>query len=81
MTRRAELIERLPIVLGLPELEAAAAIGVSLSFFRELVEDGRMPKPRVLNNRQIYDIDDLRAAFKNLPHKGELPSSKWSAVR
>ncbi len=81
MTRRVDLMARLPVVLGLPEIEAAAAIGISLSFFRELVEDGRMPKPRVLDSRQIYDVDDLRAAFKNLPRKGDVPSKKWSAVR
>jgi len=35
----------LPVVFGLGEVEAAAAIGVSASKFRTLVKDGRMPSP------------------------------------
>jgi hypothetical protein len=58
----------LPVVFGLGELEAAAAIGISASKFRMLVEEQRMPSPRRLDGRNIWDVDELRAAFKALPH-------------
>lgn len=80
MTKRSDIAARLPVVLGLPEAEAAASIGVSVTFFRAMVEDGRMPQPRMLNSRRIYDVDDLRIAFKSLPSEGDLHHDKWSAV-
>lgn len=61
----------LPIVLGLPEIEAAASIGVSATKFRELVADGRMPRPRNVGGKLSYDIDELRAAYKAMPHQGD----------
>jgi predicted DNA-binding transcriptional regulator AlpA len=59
------------VVFGLGEIEAAAAIGISASKFRGLVKDGRMPSPRRVDGRTIWDVDELRAAFKALPHDGE----------
>ncbi len=58
----------LPVVFGLAEVEAAAAIGISASKFRSLVGEKRMPSPRRLDGRNIWDVDELRAAFKTLPH-------------
>lgn len=80
MTRR-EIMPRLPIVFGLQEAEAAAAIGIGATKFRELVEAGRMPKPRLLDHRLVYDVDELRAAFKAMPHEGEQAAgSTWADV-
>jgi hypothetical protein len=70
-TARMDVMPLLPVVFGLGEVEAAAAIGVSASKFRSLVKDGRMPSPRRLDGRTIWDVDELRAAFKALPHDGE----------
>jgi len=69
--KRANIVPSLPIVFGLGEIEAAAAIGISASKFRGLVKDGRMPSPRRIDGRTIWDVDELRAAFKALPHDGE----------
>ena len=63
MTRRAAVA---PLVFGLREPEAAAAVGVSPSKFRELVQTGRMPRPRMLDGCRVWDVDDLREAFKDL---------------
>ena len=30
-----------------------------------------MPSPRRLDSRKIWDVDELRAAFKALPHEDE----------
>jgi hypothetical protein len=63
MTRRAAVA---PLVFGLREPEAAASVGVSPSKFRELVAAGRMPPPRAIDGCRIWDVDDLRDAFKDL---------------
>jgi hypothetical protein len=71
VTSRSDIMPYLPVVFGLGEVEAAAAIGISPSKFRALVGAGRMPRPRRLDGRVIWDVDELRAAFKALPHEGD----------
>lgn len=56
---------------GLSEVEAANYISVSQSFFRQLVAIGRMPAPRVLGRRRVWDILEIDAAFAAFPHDGE----------
>jgi hypothetical protein len=71
----------LPVVFGLGEMEAAAAIGISATKFRALVEEKRMPSPRRLDGRKIWDVDELRAAFKALPHVHEdEKADSWADV-
>jgi hypothetical protein len=70
-TTRQEIMSYLPVVFGLGEAEAAAAIGISASKFRSLVAGKRMPSARRLDGRNIWDVDELRAAFKALPHQDE----------
>ena len=65
------------LALGLTEQEAAAAIGISASKFRLLVNERRMPSPRRLDGRKIWDVDELRAAFKALPHEDEEEADSW----
>ena len=80
-TKRSDTMPFLPVVFGLGEAEAAAAIGVSATKFRMLVKDRRMPSPRHLDGRNIWDVDELRAAFKALPHEGEREmSDSWADV-
>jgi predicted DNA-binding transcriptional regulator AlpA len=71
LTTRQEIMPLLPVVFGLGELEAAAAIGISASKFRALISEKRMPSPRRLDGRKIWDVDELRAAFKALPRDKE----------
>lgn len=68
---RAEIASRLPVLFGLNRIEAAAAVGVSGTFFDTMVTAGQMPKPRVIGSRKLWDVDELRAAFKSLPRDGE----------
>ena len=80
-TKRSDIMPFLPVVFGLAEAEAAAAIGISASKFRTLVKDKRMPSPRRLDSRNIWDVDELREAFKALPHDGEKEiSDSWADV-
>ena len=52
---------------GLSREIAAAYIGVSPSKFDELVRDGRMPKPKSVDARRIWDRHKVDAAFSALP--------------
>lgn len=74
--RRKDILARLPIVFGLSVDEAAAAIGVSAGTFREMVVDKRMPGPRRIGSRLVWDVDEVRAAFKALPRDGD-DDSVW----
>lgn len=70
-SRRKEILGRLPVVFGLSAEEAAAAVGISASKFAQMVAARQMPRPRRAGGRAIWDVDELRAAFKALPHDGE----------
>ncbi len=78
---RVDILPSLPVVFGLGEIEAAAAIGISASKFRMLVRQARMPRPRRIDGRAIWDVDELRSAFKALPHEGESEKANtWADV-
>lgn len=55
---------------GLGREEAARYIGVGTSKFDELVKDGRMPKPKRLDGRTVWDRVALDIAFTDLPDDG-----------
>jgi predicted DNA-binding transcriptional regulator AlpA len=79
MATRAEIASRVPVVLGLAAPEAAAAIGISATKFLALVKAKRMPRPRRLDSRLLWDVDELRDAFKALPHdEGEDEPDTWA---
>jgi hypothetical protein len=52
---------------GLSRDEAAMYVGVGASKFDEMVSDGRMPPPRKIDNRKVWDIRHLDVAFDALP--------------
>jgi hypothetical protein len=52
---------------GLDRLQAAAYIGVSAVLFDTLVLDGRMPQPKTINSRRVWDLRALDSAFDMLP--------------
>ena len=55
---------------GLCRKQAADYIGVSASLFDELVKDGRMPPPKRINARTVWDMRQLDEAFEALPSDG-----------
>lgn len=60
----------LPISLpprGLSREEAAAYVGVSPSKFDQLVADKRMPLPKAVDGRRVWDRHQLDSAFSALP--------------
>lgn len=60
----------MPVRRGLDESEAAVYLSLSPSFFRELVEQKVMPRPRLAGGGRIFDVDELDLAFKALPREG-----------
>ncbi len=67
MTRPAEI---LPLSLpprGLSRVQSAAYVGTGATLFDEMVGDGRMPGPKRVNGRTIWDRLALDEAFAGLP--------------
>lgn len=67
---KATVAARLPVRRGLSEVEAAIYLSLSPSFFRRLVDQRMMPRPRVAGGRRIWDVEELDLAFKALPREG-----------
>lgn len=63
---------------GLSRTEAAAYIGVSASLFDVMVGDGRMPGPKRINARTVWDRRKLDAAFDVLPDNDD--GNPWNDV-
>lgn len=77
MAQRADI---LPISLpprGLSRTEAAAYIGVSVSLFDMLVEDGRMPTPKRINSRTVWDRKQVDEAFELIPDGVTRECNPW----
>lgn len=65
--------DALPLSLpprGLSREVAAQYIGVSAGKFDEMVSDGRMPQPKRIDARKLWDRDALDRAFWALPEDG-----------
>lgn len=76
MTTERRLDER----LGLNRVESAEYIGVGVSMFDLMVEDGRMPQPKQIigkvadsTGRLVWDRTALDLAFKALPDRKAQP--------
>lgn len=52
---------------GLNRVQSAAYVGVSPSLFDEMVGDHRMPGPKHINARRVWDRAALDEAFTALP--------------
>ncbi len=57
---------------GLSRTEAAAYIGVSPTKFDEMVADGRMPSPKMIDARTVWDRLRLDECFDALPDKAQV---------
>lgn len=55
---------------GLSRDEAARYVGVGITKFDEMVNDGRMPKPKRIDGRVVWDRLQVEAAFSDLPSDG-----------
>jgi excisionase family DNA binding protein len=77
MTAARQRHPTLPLSLpprGLAREQAAEYVGVSATKFDELVADGRMPGPKRVDGRVIWDRLKLDIAFAALPDEGD---TRW----
>jgi excisionase family DNA binding protein len=63
---------------GYPRALAAEYLGISPSFFSQLVRDGSIPGPKRIGARVVWDRYDLDEYFDNLPRDGE--ANDWEDV-
>ena len=61
----------IPEARGLKREFAALYVGVGVTKFDEMVDDGRVPKPKRVDGRIIWDRFGLDAAFEDLPTETE----------
>jgi hypothetical protein len=54
---------------GMSRIEASAYVGVSPGLFDVMVGDGRMPGPKLINTRTVWDRFALDRAFEALPDR------------
>ncbi len=71
MTRATDILLASLAPRGLNRPGSAKYIGVGTSLFDEMVDDGRMPKPKQINGRTVWDRVEIDFAFEALPHKDE----------
>ncbi|MBT3989072.1 MAG: AlpA family phage regulatory protein [Rhodospirillaceae bacterium] len=62
---------------GLNRKEAANYIGCSASKFDEMVVDGRMPQPKQIDRRLVWDRHELDTYFDELPRRGVSEINEW----
>ena len=75
-------VSRLPLSLaprGLSRAQAAEYIGVGTTKFDEMVDDGRMPRPKRIDGRIVWDRLKLDAAFEALDD-GAGPHNEWDSL-
>ncbi len=68
----------LPVSLpprGLARVQSAVYIGTGTTQWDEMVADGRMPKPKRIDGRNIWDRLEIDEAFAALP--SEADSNPW----
>lgn len=63
---------------GLSRGGAAEYVGVGVSKFDEMVADERMPKPKRIDGRVVWDRIEIDVAFDALPV--EAPANEWDAL-
>lgn len=76
MSRAADVLSIEP--RGLSRVQAAGYVGVSPALFDVMVADGRMPSPKIINSRKVWDRRGLDVSFDALPQKEE--RDPWDCV-
>src|SRR5437879_4187442 len=70
--------------IGLSGGAAAEFMVIGTTLFDRMVSDGRMPLPRALDGRTVWDREEVEAAFRELPYHGAKiakENSDWSRVK
>ena len=81
MVRRT--VGRLPLSLaprGLSRVQAAEYIGIGVTKFDEMVNDGRMPRPKRIDGRTVWDRVRLDEAFDALNDEAVTQKNGWDGL-
>jgi len=78
--RRGDALPRSLPPIGLSREIAAAFIDVSPSKFDEMVKDGRMPKPKHIDARRVWERTKVEKAFSALPSDAEDETDEWAVA-
>jgi predicted DNA-binding transcriptional regulator AlpA len=65
---------------GLSRGQAAEYIGVGVTKFDELVNDGRMPKPKRIDGRTVWDRVQLDEAFGAFDDEAMPKKNPWDGL-
>ena len=65
---------------GLSRAEAAAYVGISPSLFDIMIKEGRMPGPKRIHSRVVWDRRKLDLAFDALPDNDTSLLNPWDEV-
>jgi predicted DNA-binding transcriptional regulator AlpA len=74
--------DALPLSLpprGVAREVAAQYIGVSVGKFDAMVSDGRMPAPKRIDGRKVWDRNAVDMAFTALPEDQDAAPNPWDA--
>ena len=64
---------------GLSRVQAAEYIGVGVTKFDEMVDDGRMPRAKRIDGRLVWDRVKLDEAFEELDDDRG-PKNEWDGL-
>jgi predicted DNA-binding transcriptional regulator AlpA len=64
---------------GLSRVQSAEYVGVGITKFDEMVADGRMPKPKRIDGRTVWDRIQIDEAFAELDN-GATSTSEWDKL-
>lgn len=79
---KSKLVDPCPFVpRGLSRSLAAFYIGVGTTLFDQLVADGRMPKPKRVGGRVVWDRRAVDEFFDQLPDDASTENDVWARVR
>ena len=65
---------------GLSRAEAAAYVGISPSLFDTMIKEGKMPRPKRINSRAVWDRLQLDLAFDALPDNDAPVLNPWDEI-
>ena len=71
MARRSGFHPNLAPV-GVSREEAAAHIGIGATLFDRMVQDARMPRPKIIGGRRVWDVRAVERAFDALPSDSDV---------
>ncbi len=75
MTRPGDILPASLAPRGLSRVQSAVYVGTGVTKFDEMVSDGRMPKPKRVDGRNIWDRLALDESFASLP--SDVDANPW----